>query len=322
MIFPILQGILSMRQAPVTWLLVALNAVMMISTFSLNFESQVSLEEFLKDDLFLKTNGQIFSQFVAQNKEDYPPTLRQLASLALDGDETKTKLLGTVAIRDSYFMDEAMNFKFHGDQVARRWWTKRVDELRLLQDNHPSYIFGLSSSDVGWSKWITYQFIHSGELHFLGNMIFLFIFGSALEPVIGGLALLVIYLASGMIAAGAFLVISGVSSIPLIGASGAVSGLMALFCFIHWLRPVRYIYFLFIPRKGYSGFVFLPAWIILVMWAASDLAGYLSTLDEFGGVAYAAHLGGETCGLVVGAIVYLLRYRRPTHLPTVQSLGA
>ncbi|MCB0343382.1 MAG: rhomboid family intramembrane serine protease, partial [Bdellovibrionales bacterium] len=140
---------------------------------------------------------------------------------------------------------------------------------------------------------------------------FLFIFGCYLETILGGLAVLVIYLGSGMVAAGTFLLINGASSAPLIGASGAVSGLMALFCFLHWRIPVRCFYWLFIPVKGYSGFVYVPAWIIFFLWSASDLGGYLGSLAEFGGIAYTAHLGGEAAGLITGVVLFVLTRFRP-----------
>ena len=138
-------------------------------------------------------------------------------------------------------------------------------------------------------------------------MLFLLIFGCMLEPVIGGVGLLISYLLSGMVAAGVFLFLSGVSSVPLIGASGAVSGIMALFCFMFWRRSVRYVYFLFIPRRGYAGYVYLPGWITMAIWVLSDLAGYIGTVDEFGGIAHTAHLGGEFSGVVVGLVLYCLR---------------
>jgi membrane associated rhomboid family serine protease len=141
-------------------------------------------------------------------------------------------------------------------------------------------------------------------------MLFLLLFGSMLEPLIGGLALLLVYLGSGMTAAGSFLLVSGESLVPLVGASGAVSGVMALFCFTHWSVPVRYVYFLLIPKKGYAGYVFLPAWVILFLWLISDLAGYIASVNLLGGVAHIAHLAGEATGLLVGAGYYLLGYRQ------------
>jgi membrane associated rhomboid family serine protease len=67
---------------------------------------------------------------------------------------------------------------------------------------------------------------------------------------------------------------------------------------------------LFLPLRGFMGFVYLPAWVALVLWAVGDVAGYLGTLPELGGIAHTAHLGGEAAGLLVGLILWSLRRRR------------
>lgn len=71
------------------------------------------------------------------------------------------------------------------------------------------------------------------------------------------------------------------------------------------------------------GFVFLPAWVALLLWAISDMAGYLSTLPELGGVAHTAHLGGEAAGLLTGLTIFSLRRFWPVqdlHTPEVSKI--
>src|ERR1019366_4294888 len=99
----------------------------------------------------------------------------------------------------------------------------------------------------------------------------------------------------------------------LIGASGAISGLMAFFSVLLWTKNVRYAYFLFVPRREFAGVVNLPAWITLVLWVLSDLAGHWSTPTELGGVAYSAHLGGELSGVV--AALAFIAYRKMRNIP-------
>jgi membrane associated rhomboid family serine protease len=169
---------------------------------------------------------------------------------------------------------------------------------------------------------ITYQFSHSGFSHFLGNMLFFLIFASTLEVMVGGLALLILYLCFGVFAALFFLVLSEVSAVPLIGASGAISGLMAFFCVLAWSTRVRYGYFLFLPRREFAGTVNLPAWITLLFWSLSDLAGLWSTPSELGGVAYSAHLGGELIGAIAALILVALRKARREAMPDVSMAVA
>ncbi|MCB0384725.1 MAG: rhomboid family intramembrane serine protease [Bdellovibrionales bacterium] len=311
MILPYLNGVLRFKDCPITWLLFIVNAFVMIATLSDLISAQESLDKALKDDYYVTSQGNFYAQFIGDHQAHYSPFMRELSQRAMGGDGEKIKLLGNLALRNEKFMTEALDYPFKGDQVARGWWLEKVQELQEIQDRHPSYILGLNVDHMSLDHWVSYQFVHSGFIHFAFNMIFLFIFGCYLETILGGLAVLVIYLGSGMVAAGTFLLINGASSAPLIGASGAVSGLMALFCFLHWRIPVRCFYWLFIPVKGYSGFVYVPAWIIFFLWSASDLGGYLGSLAEFGGIAYTAHLGGEAAGLITGVVLFVLTRFRP-----------
>ncbi len=184
-------------------------------------------------------------------------------------------------------------------------------KIRDLQLNHPSFTLGLNGEDTSLDKWVSYIFVHSGGLHLIGNMLFLIIFGAALEAQIGGLGLLVVFLLSGVMGAGAFALMTGVTSSPLVGASGAVSGVMSLYAVLNWSRPARYFYWLFLPARGFMGFVYLPTWISMIMWMMNDLAGYFATLSELGGVAHTAHLGGEFAGILTGLVLFALRVFRP-----------
>ncbi len=317
MILPFFSGILSFKKAPVTWAIFFLNLAVAFSTLQAYEVGQKAISEILDQDLFLQKQGEFYSQFIESKKEMYTEPTLSLAHLAhTNGKKEKLELLGGLAIRDNLFLDQVDSFGFTGDVVALDWWKDKLHQIRKAQEDHPSYSLGLESSNTSLVKWVTYQFVHSGALHFLGNMFFLLIFGSALEPALGGLGLLVLYLLTGMMAAGSFLLLSGLTSIPLIGASGAVSGIMAYACVLFWNRPVRYIYFLFVPQKGFSGYVYLPAWVAAVLWMFSDLAGFLGTLNEFGGVAHAAHLGGEAAGILVALSILFFRAKISKQSPS------
>ncbi|MCB0357148.1 MAG: rhomboid family intramembrane serine protease, partial [Bdellovibrionales bacterium] len=270
--------------------------------------SQNEINSIYSDTLFLRAQGEFYAQYISYNASMYKTETIELAKIAITkDDDEKLQILGSLGIRDQSFIEQVDNFAFFGDMVLLDWWKHKLKTVKELQALHPSYTLGLNSQDITFTKWLSYQFVHSGFVHFLGNMLFLLIFGCMLEPIIGGLGLLVTYLLTGMIAAGVFLFLSGVSSIPLIGASGAVSGIMAFFCFLFWDRSVRYVYFLFIPRRGYAGYVYLPGWVTMAIWFISDLAGYIGTVDEFGGIAHTAHLGGELSGIIAGFVIFTVR---------------
>jgi membrane associated rhomboid family serine protease len=306
---------MSWRKAPVTWTVVALNFLVLLYTNSIGLGAQADLEEMLKKKFFIVTQGRVYAQYLEHNRSQYPPYLLALGEQANSGEKDRAEILGQLAFRDLAFMNQASTIDFQGDKVAFRHWQKEVEIVRELQSEHPSYTLGLNAEDMSLNKWLSYIFVHSGAFHFLGNMLFLLIFGAALELQIGGLAVLVVFLMSGAFAAGVFAVMTGVTSSPLVGASGAVSGIMTLYCLLNWGRPERYFYWLFLPFRGFMGFVFLPAWVGLLMWAINDLAGYFSTVNELGGVAHTAHLGGEFAGAVVAITLFVLRKIWPSLRP-------
>lgn len=315
MIIPILRGLISWHQAPVTWMLVALNFAVLLLTAHMGGESQVGLDHLLKDDYFMSAQGRIYAEYVNQRPStEYPYFIRHLAEQVERRGGYRAEMLGQLAFRDAEFLASAPSLQSSGDQVAVKIWKKKLAEVKAMQAMHPSFTLGLNSDESGLDRWLTYIFVHSGFVHFLGNMLFLVIFGGALEIIVGGLGLLVVFLLSGVFAAGVFAIMTGVTSSPLVGASGAISGVMALYCLLNWRQPVRYFYWLFLPFRGFMGFVYMPAWIGLVLWALSDLAGYLGSLPELGGVAHTAHLGGELAGALTALLLYSIRRIWPVEI--------
>jgi membrane associated rhomboid family serine protease len=315
-IFPLLNGLMSWRKAPVTWAIFLLNFVVLLYTSTSGVESQRGLDEVMKQHYFMTAQGRIYAQYLEDHpKDDYPKFLRELGAQVREGVADRAEMLGQLAFRDFNFLNRAESISFDADPVALKLWRKKVDEIRVLQEDHPSYLLGLNADDPSLAKWVSYIFVHSGWFHFFGNMLFLLIFGAALERQIGGLGFLVTFVMSGTFAAGVFALMTGVTSSPLVGASGAISGIMALYCVLNWGHPERYFYWLFLPLRGFMGFVYLPAWVALALWAANDVAGYVGTLPELGGVAHTAHLGGELAGLIAGLTLLGLRRVWPVNEP-------
>lgn len=307
MIFP-LPDLFSWKKAPITWAIVLINYLVLMYTNAIGMGPSLELETLMKKDYFIITQGRVYAQYLADNPSQNPSKfLQDLAKQVRHGEPDRTRMLGHLAFRDLMFLDSADRLTFDGDQVAFRYWRANLKSARELQEQHPSFTHGVSAEDTSVTRWFSYIFVHSGSWHFIGNMLFLVIFGSALEMMIGGLGMAVVFLLSGAVGAGTFALLTGFTSAPLVGASGAVSGIVALFCFLNWTHPTRHVWVL-PTSKGFIGWVFLPAWVALFLYVVNDLAGYLATPTELGAVAYTAHLGGETAGLVTG--VFLAVFRR------------
>jgi membrane associated rhomboid family serine protease len=147
----------------------------------------------------------------------------------------------------------------------------------------------------------TSMFMHAGWMHLLGNMLFLWIFGDNVEDRLGRAKFLIFYLVCGIAATLAQVAVSAESSIPNLGASGAISGVLAGYLVLFPKGRVRVL------TRG--GVMALPALVVIGLWIVLQLIngiGSFTQSAQTGGVAYMAHIGGFVAGL---ALAFLLSGR-------------
>jgi membrane associated rhomboid family serine protease len=149
---------------------------------------------------------------------------------------------------------------------------------------------------------ITAMFVHGGILHVAGNMLYLFIFGAAVEWRLGSIRFLFFYFASGIAAAVATILIAPQSAVPVIGASGAIAGVLGAYFIFYPRGRITTILPLFI----YIQVIEVPAVLYLLLWFAVQLysglmEGTPSTVA--GGVAWWAHIGGFLFGLALAPLL-------------------
>jgi membrane associated rhomboid family serine protease len=138
-----------------------------------------------------------------------------------------------------------------------------------------------------WVTLITSAFLHGGWLHLGGNMLYLWIFGDQIEDILGAFRYLVFYISCGIFAGLAHVFSDPSSIIPLVGASGSISGVLGAYLMSNPGNPVTIWFFIFTFR--------VPAFFVISFWFLSQLSGYMS--PEESGVAYMAHIGGFVAGL-------------------------
>jgi membrane associated rhomboid family serine protease len=151
---------------------------------------------------------------------------------------------------------------------------------------------------------LTSMFLHGSWMHLLGNMWFLWIFGNNIEDSMGHARFVVFYLVSGVAAALLQVVVSPESNIPMVGASGAISGVMGAYLVLY----PRVRVWTMVPIGFFLTSIALPAWTMLLYWIAIQVLGGVVGLfgEERGGVAFWAHFGG----FVAGAVLVKLFARR------------
>jgi membrane associated rhomboid family serine protease len=189
---------------------------------------------------------------------------------------------------------------------AEPYLSKSVCELGLIPgellgripEGHTIPVSPTTACELGSeSSWLTplsSMFLHGGWFHLIGNMWFLWLFGNNVEDSMGHVRYLAFYLISGFAAAAAQTLVNPSSPIPMVGASGAISGVMGAYIVLYPKVRVHMLVFLgfFITR------IAVPAFLMLGYWFLIQLLGGLPSLgaEEGGGVAFWAHAGGFLAG--------------------------
>jgi membrane associated rhomboid family serine protease len=160
----------------------------------------------------------------------------------------------------------------------------------------------LPSLPQSWITLITSMFIHGGLLHLAGNMLYLWIFGNSIEDYLGRFRYLLFYLFCGVAAALTHTAVFPDSMVPMIGASGAISGVLGAYLITFpKTRVVVLIWFLLFLR-----FVRIPAILVLGLWFLLQVQGGFGSLaGQQEGIAFFAHIGGFVAGIL---LVLLFRH--------------
>lgn len=187
------------------------------------------------------------------------------------------------------------------DDPGYATWLKQRRHFDTLRAKTFTQRFGFSPADPGAVSWISHMFLHGSDDHLVGNMVVLFIAGYLVEEALGARRYLLFYLLAGLGSALLDFALNhgrvGVS----IGASGAISGVMAMFVTLFGRRPIRFFYWVIF----YFDFFTAPAILALPFWIANEV--YQIWAHPWSNVNYTAHIGGFIAGSLLAA-VYRRRY--------------
>jgi membrane associated rhomboid family serine protease len=212
-----------------------------------------------------------------------------------------------------------------GAQITPAVAAQQQDELnRLTEDavglmrSLPTFRFGFVPADPWPPALVTHAFLHGGWLHLLGNMLFLFLSGPFVEDLYGRPLFSGLYLLAAVVGAGSFAAGAPHETVPLVGASGAIAGVMGAFL---WRLAARRIRFLVLPIPIIPAFRFnltLPAFVVLPLWALQQIY-YASTAGADSPVAFSAHVGGFLAGLVFAIVIAFLRVEETVVAPAIEK---
>ncbi|HEY1722956.1 MAG TPA: rhomboid family intramembrane serine protease [Magnetospirillaceae bacterium] len=162
----------------------------------------------------------------------------------------------------------------------------------------PAHVFGNAALPrhlellPAWATLFSYMFLHGGWMHLIGNMWFLRIFGDNVEDAMGRTRFTIFYVVAGVVAAVAQSAINPMSHVPMIGASGAIAGVLGAYIVLYPRANVRILMFFFF----FIRIINVPAVFVLGAWFLLQLISAERSVGSDAGVAFWAHVGGFLCG--------------------------
>lgn len=254
-----------------------------------------ALELYNEND-FLKREWPIFQQYLTAQDDS------QLVEYQEAFKEQDFEYLSFIILsrQDFYEYLRADAYELIGYFQIDEWSGPR-ERIHNTMMSVSSLAHGLTIPDISPTSLVTHQFLHGSFMHFLGNMFFLIICGFAVEAAIGHLRFLAFYLTSG-IAAGLAQALFQKEYGHLIGASGAISGVMAMYLGIFRLKKIEFFYWFFI----FVGYIRVPALLVLPFYIGKEIYSYYSYGES--NVAFMAHAGGFIAGaLLIAALIIFKR---------------
>lgn len=297
MIFPFSVRFKEWSQYPLTLALIALNLIAYLFFFP-NPPSNQDL-----DDLFSMQNLEVAGKlYIATTRPFERPIWARDVHLS---DRSSMTLLGALALRDEVFMRKIQQLPENSFLPGEfNQFKKTAALIQEMDDKSPANKYGLGSRATSPYVWITYQFSHGDFIHLLSNLLFLWLVGALIEITFGGGVLMVLYILGGICGGFLYLLFQDHGSSPVIGASGAISALIAFYAVAMGMRRVSFAYFV-APFPDYYGIIYLPALLLVPVFLLADFASLMATPPGLAlGVAHAAHVGGAVFGASLGWIYY------------------
>lgn len=185
------------------------------------------------------------------------------------------------------------------------WQYGALQDVRSSNQFLYDYAFWPANFDQGegMTGFFTHMFLHGGFLHLAGNMLFLWIFGDNMEDEMGPIPFAIFYVVSGFAAAYIQYLPNPSATIPMVGASGAIAGVMGGYLLLYPKARVDILIFLVI----FIRILPIPSFIVLSIWMALQVFNGLGSDLNGGGTAYWAHVGGFIAGFIMTVPVWLRR---------------
>lgn len=290
------------KHAPIVlFILVVLNTIIFFGyQFGDNNKIHDALMDY-KNQNFLEAEWPVYKKYLLANKEtDRLEKDQELYQNRTNYSSDYRLMFNIVSDADFYNHLDANSYNLFSLGYLEKWAVQRLEIHRQIR-SVSSLALGLIPKEMSVVTVISHQFLHGNIMHLLGNMFFLIICGFAVEAAIGHLRFLLYYLASGITGGVLFAVMDLSSTQPLVGASGAISGVMAMYLGVFRFKKIEFFYWFFV----FVGYFRAPALLILPFYIGNEMYSYYN--DTGSNVAFMAHTGGFIAGGVLMALTYFIK---------------
>lgn len=289
-----MENTFSIRKLPiVTWLLIAVNSIIFF-TYSINDDDIfIQATENYVEKGILNYELPLYQSWLQTQEEFESPFLEAEKAEDLNPQE-QFAFAFEILINTQYQIDSAPELMEYFDENI-----ELIEQREKIINEEVSQIssrkFGLIPAEPLSIGLISHQFMHGGFMHLLGNMVILLLVGMTVEQLLGSFNYILFYLLAGLMGGITYCLVHGGSYISLVGASGAISGVMGMYVAAYGMKKIRFFYWIAFVFNYFRA----SALLILPIWIGKELFDYFFTDSN---VAYSAHAGG----MVVGALLVFI----------------
>ena len=257
--------------------------------------NEIQAYDFYIDSGLYQIEFPLYIDFLEHNR---PETYKAFEQADYENDPASRIRLYRNLIFDKAFLDRLSGGGLEPRDILQRDEHHTLREAyQQRMDNVVSLKYGFRPAQPRMVTWMTTMFLHGGVGHLLGNMLFLWLTGCLIEYGCRRWLFAIIYFLGGFAATGLFWLLNADSLIPLIGASGAISGIMGAFAVFYGFKRVLF----FLNLGFYFNNLKFPAIVVLPFWIGDQL--FQMVANDGSGVAYAAHLGGLVGGAALAFVL-------------------
>ncbi len=286
LIIPADRGI-DWRRAPVGTLAIVLLCALIYFSWQWGDDHRMlEAGRYYQQQKLLELEYPIYISYLTQNKRK--ELAAKMEALWAAGD--KQGVIFYLLADHGFTQDlEQTDRDFWGGDVYGHWREAR-SQLNGMLGKVSSYHLGLIPAEHRPITFISYQFMHADSFHLIGNLVVLAVAAVGVEAAIGTFNFLLCYLMCGVVAGLFYSLLNLGSFVPLVGASGSISGVLGMYAAIYGMRKIRFFY----SAIFYFGYFTAPALVILPVWILWEMINAI--WGNTSGIAYWAHAGGLLCG--------------------------